>query len=88
VAISNEGKITLFVRRDHHAYSGVALAIWQADLAFGAGRALLTLVFAVRAKTVGAGDESLGERFSSSGLGVPAPVFGRSPVGGLISVRR
>jgi len=88
VAMWNSGKITQLGSHGHHAYCGVALAKWQANLALGAGRTHLTVVFLVSAKAVGAGEASPGERFSSSGLDVPHPASNRSPVRKLISVRR
>jgi hypothetical protein len=84
----NGGKITQLGRHGHHAYCGVALAIWQANLALGAGRTHLIVVFLVSAKAVGAGDAPPGERFPSSGLEVPHPASNRAPVRKLIGVRR
>jgi hypothetical protein len=88
VAMWNGGKITQLGRRGHHAYSFAALAIWQANLALGAGQTRLTVVFLVSAKAVGAGDAPLGERFPSSCLEVPHPASNRSPMRRLIGVRR
>jgi len=88
VAMWNGGKITQLGRRGHHAYSFVALAIWQANLALGADRTHLTVVFPVSTKTVGAGDATPGERSSTSGLDVPHPASNRSRVRKLIGVRR
>jgi len=88
VAMWNGGKITQLGRRGHHAYSFAALAIWQANLALGAGRTRLIVVFLVSAKAVGAGDAPPGERFPSSGLEVPHPASNRAPVRRIIGVRR
>jgi hypothetical protein len=88
VAMWNGGKITQLGRCGHYAYSGAALAIWQANLALGAGWTRLAVAFPVSTEAVGAGDASLGERFSSSGPDVPHPVSNRSPVRRLIGLRR
>jgi hypothetical protein len=88
VAMWNGGKIAQLGGCGHHAYSFVALAIWQANLALGAGRTHLTIVFLVSVKAVGASDASPGERFSSSGLDVPHPASNHSPVRTVVSVRR